>query len=547
MTDNSHIRIIKPPATVFLVGAGPGDAGLATTAATEALQKAACVIYDALANPVLLKYCPPDCEYIYVGKQAASHTLSQDGINRLLVDKARSIGQRAMDARCVVRLKGGDPYVFGRGGEEGEFLRQAGVPFRTVPGITAGLAGPAYAGIPVTHRELTSTVTFVTGHERDRTESPAGATGAAGAVTADPAAPRVNYKALAQLGGTLVFYMGVKNLPDIASQLMAGGMPASTPAAVIHKATLPQQRTVVAALCDIAAQAKAAGITAPAITIVGEVVKLRAELNWFEAQPLFGQTILVTRTRQQASGLTAGLTSLGANVIEAPTIEITQPDDFTATDAALKNLAEFDCVVFTSANGVEAAWRRLRVLGLDCRAFAGRQVAAIGPATHEALGNIGIVADLMPEEFVGEKLAELIIASFGKGYASSLAGRKFLLLRADIARPALREALAQAGAQVTDIAIYNTRRPASLPAEVLTAIEAGNINWVTFTSASTADNLYEMLPEQLRTAVQRCRRLSIGPITSQALKSHNWPATVEASQHDIPGMIHALLESVSKA
>ncbi|NNM84533.1 MAG: uroporphyrinogen-III C-methyltransferase, partial [Phycisphaerales bacterium] len=535
------------PATVYLVGAGPGDAGLATTAAVEALKTAACVIYDALANPVLLKHCPPDCENIYVGKQAAAHTLSQDGINQLLVDKARYIGQKSPNGRCIVRLKGGDPYVFGRGGEEGEFLRKAGVPFRTIPGITAGLAGAAYAGIPVTHRELTSTVTFVTGHERDRTELSAAAIGAASAISSDPIAPRVNYKALAQLGGTLVFYMGVKNLPDIAGQLMAGGMAASTPAAVIHKATLPQQRTVVATLGDIAAQAKAAGITAPAITIVGEVVKLRSELNWFEAQPLFGQTILVTRTRQQASGLAAELTALGANVLEAPTIEITPPDDFIATDAALKNLAEFDCVVFTSANGVEAAWRRLRAQGLDCRAFAGRQVAAIGPATHEALGNIGIVADLMPEEFVGEKLAELIIASFGKGYANSLAGRKFLLLRADIARPALREALLRAGAQVTDIAIYKTLRPAGLPAEVLAALEASAIQWITFTSASTADNLYEMLPKHLRAAVQRCRRLSIGPITSQALRSHDWPATIEATQHDIPGMINALLGAVGQA
>ncbi len=515
---------------VYLVGAGPGDPGLITQNGVAALRRAAVVIYDSLANRALLDLCPGDCEQIFVGKSASHHTLTQDRINDLLVEQAqRLLSVRGSAQRVVVRLKGGDPYIFGRGGEEGKYLEAAGISFAVIPGITSGLAGPAYAGIPVTHRELTSTVTLITGHEQEKA-----------GVAAEDATPRVNYKALASLGGTLVFYMGVKNLPEICASLMEHGLSGQTPAAVIRQATLPQQQVVVGVVADIARLAREAGIKAPAITIIGHVVSLRDTLNWFERQPLFGVTVLVTRTRQQAGALTGQLTQLGARVLEAPTIEIVESEEVATVDAALKNITTMDCVVFTSANGVEAAWNRLRMLGLDSRALPAK-VAAVGTATAAALERIGIMADVLPEEFIGEKLSIGLQQHFGAG---GLAGCKVLLLRADIARPVLKEQLEHAGAKVVDVPIYQTRAPAALPAEVLTALAAGEIQWITFTSASTARNLHALLPDHIRPMVRVAGRLSIGPITSAALRELDWPPTVEAAQHDIAGMVQALLVAI---
>ncbi len=590
MPDRTPPAPAAAPVTVYLVGAGPGDPGLITVAGAEALRRAAVVVYDYLANPRLLDLVPPHAQRIYVGKSAGQHTLTQNEINQLLVDKARELANTSptsslraatvrerptagsppassplttdhwpLTTRTVVRLKGGDPYVFGRGGEEAETLRAAHIPFVVIPGITSGIAAPNYAGIPVTHRDFATTLTLITGHEK---ETPVTADQSSDydvsmangkSQMANPPAPspadRINYPALAQLArtGTLCFYMGVKALPHITQKLLAAGLDPATPAAVIRWGTHPHQRTVtgtVSTIVDVVAQA---AITAPAMTIIGKVVSLRGTegggLNWFEQRPLFGQTILVTRTRQQSSELTARLTDLGASVLEAPTIELAPPadEDWPAIDASLSHIPAYDWVVFTSANGVRAAWNRLRHLGFDARHFAASEVAAIGPATAEALAQIGIIPDLLPEKFVGEELAAALRATMENGKLK-IANQRFLLLRADIARPVLRDELQKAGATVDDIPIYRTTRPAALPEEVLAALREARVNWITFTSASTADNFHALLPANLREAARRCRTLSIGPLTTAALQKLGWQPTIESPQHDIPGMVTAFMQ-----
>jgi uroporphyrinogen III methyltransferase/synthase len=410
------------------------------------------VVHDYLANPALLALCPANCRRVYVGKSGGSHSMPQEQIAKLLVDLAVEFGS---GAHCIVRLKGGDPYVFGRGGEEGQTLAAAGVPFVVVPGITAGIAGPAYAGIPVTHRDFTSTVTFVTGHERAD-------------AAAEAAAGRVQYSVLAKLGGTLVFYMGVKHLPTIAAELVRGGLPAETPAAMVRWATTARQQTVLATLGTLPAAAQAAGMGAPAITIIGKVAQLRDTLNWFERRPLFGRTVVVTRSRQQVSTLAAELAALGARVLEAPTIAIEPNPPTPELTDALHNAGRFACVVFTSANGVDATWSALRAMHLDSRALAA-PIAAVGPATAAALERIGIVPECLPDSYTSDALAAALRGTPALQSAFA-AGRPVLLLRAEIARPALRQALEQAGAAVTDIPLYRTVRPAALPEETLQAL-----------------------------------------------------------------------------
>jgi uroporphyrinogen III methyltransferase / synthase len=525
----------KVEPTVYLVGAGPGDPSLITVAGADVLRRAAVVVYDYLANPDLLRLAPPGAELLYVGKSGNQHTKTQDEINAILVEKARERG-------TVVRLKGGDPYVFGRGGEEAEYLRANSIPFVEIPGITAGIAAPAYAGIPVTHRDFTSTITLVTGHEREDTPG----------AKAESEDTRVNYAALAQLNGTLVFYMGVKSLPSITQKLLAGGMDRQTPAAVVRWGTRADQRTVTGTVSTIVDVVQKAGIKAPAITIVGKVVSLRENLNWFERRPLFGKRILVTRTRQQASELSAKLAALGAQVVEAPTIDIASPaeDEWPEIDKILMHIPAYDWVVFTSANGVRATWDRLRHLTFDARHFGANNVAAIGDATARELAAIGIVPDLIPEKFVGEELAAALKTHIG---ASEMASKRFLLLRADIARPVLREELEKMGAQVEDVAIYDTIRPASLPEEVITALnaaEADRPHLVTFTSASTANNLWDLLTPEQRQAVAKMQRASIGPITTAALNklgNGEWKPTIEATTHNIEGLVEAITRAGENA
>ena len=509
--------------TVYLVGAGPGDPGLITVRGAKLLESADVVVYDYLSNPQLLSHCP-QAQAIYVGKKAAQHSMSQDQINALLVEQARA-------GRRVVRLKGGDPFVFGRGGEECEALAAAQVPFEVVPGITAAIAAPAYAGIPVTHRDLNSSFTFITGHEKEEAyrEDEAKSRGAG-------AASDLDWAALARLP-CLTFYMGVKSLPRICQALIAHGMPPDMPAATIQWGTTPRQRTVVATISDLPERVAEARLAPPALTIIGRVVALRDTLNWFETRPLFGQTIVVTRTRQQASDLSERLVSLGAGVIEAPTIELIVPADFSAVDEVLRSIGAFDWVIFTSQNGVSFARQRLLDLGLDARGFGNAKVAAIGDATARAIRDeLFITPDLCPDRFVAEALADALAKR------DAIQGKRFLLLRADIARPILRERLQRDGAaEVRDVAIYQTRPAERLPEHLLEALDAGQVSWVTFTSSSTATNFAALLGSDYRTRLKGVKIASIGPITTQTLQHLGLPPTIAADTSNIDGLIEALL------
>ena len=514
---------IAPPSepavgTVYLVGAGPGDPGLLTVRGAELLAAADVVVYDALANPRLLARCPTS-EIVYVGKRAASHSMTQDQINAELVRHARR-GKR------VVRLKGGDPFVFGRGGEECEALHAAGVPFEVVPGITAAIAAPAYAGIPVTHRDLNSSFTLLTGHEKEESyRDPEAKQRELGAGT------DMDWGAIARLP-CVAFYMGVKSLPRICTKLAEHGMDPATPAATIQWGTHPRQRTVVGTIATLPELVAAAGITPPALTIVGKVVSLRPTMNWFEGRPLFGRTVVVTRARDQASDLSTQLDALGARVIEAPAIELVP----AAPVAAEVFTAPVDWLVFTSANGVRFAKARLFELGLDARAFGTAKVAAIGEVTAAAVrDHLGLRVDLCPTAFVAEALADALAE------AGEVAGRRYLLLRADIARPLLRERLVAGGATVADVPIYDTRPVTVAPAELSDALDAGEVDWVTFTSSSTVRNFLGLIgdPARLGTA----KLASIGPVTTRTLREAGLTPTVEAERFDLGGLVAAVLKA----
>ncbi|MFC1735613.1 uroporphyrinogen-III C-methyltransferase [Candidatus Hydrogenedentota bacterium] len=497
---------------VYLVGAGPGDPGLITVKGMECIKKADVVVIDYLANPMLQAMIRPDCELIYVGKKASSHTMEQRDINALLVKKG-------LAGNVVARLKGGDPFVFGRGGEEAMALVEAGVEFEVVPGVTSGVAAPAYAGIPVTTRRLSSSVTLVTGHE-------------------DPTKPEsdVDWQFLASSPGTVCFYMGVKNLPKIAARLIEAGKSPDTPVALVRWGTHPEQEALTGTLNDIAEKAKEAGFNPPAITVVGEVVKLREHLTWFENKPLFGQTIVVTRARKQAGDLSAKLAELGAAVIECPTIEIGPPIEPEKLSDAAKNAGQYDWLVFTSVNGVDAFFDALRANGLDARALGKTRVCAIGPATLERLECRGIVADCMPEKYVAESVAEALLA------IGSVEGKSFLLPRADIARSALPEMLAEYGATVDDIEAYSTITGDGGKGPVLKLLDEGKLDAVTFTSSSTARNFVKLFSEEIDRFKADVTFASIGPVTTKTATELGLDIDIEAGEYTIPGLISALRE-----
>jgi uroporphyrinogen III methyltransferase/synthase len=499
---------------VSLVGAGPGDPGLLTLRGAEALAAADVVIYDYLANPALLAHAQPDAERIYVGKKAGCHTLSQDEINALLVDRARA-GQQ------VARLKGGDPFVFGRGGEEALALVGAGVSFEVIPGVTSAVAAPAYAGIPVTHRGLASSFAVVTGHEgADKTES------------------AIDWARLATGVDTLVFLMGVGNLAQIVEQLVAHGRPVETPIALVHWGTMPCQETVTGTLADIVDKVRLADLKPPAVTVVGQVVDLWMALHWFERRPLFGQRVLVTRTQTQASALAAKLRALGAEAVELPTIEIVPPEDWGPLDRAIESLPTCQWIVFTSVNGVEFTWERLREAGLDARALHGAKLAAIGPATAGALQTRGLHPDYVPPKYV----AEAIAAGLG-----DVRGQRILLPRADIARPVLADLLRQGGAQVVEVAAYRTLQP-QMDANGLGAV-LGDISVATFTSSSTVRNLAAMARESNLDLVQALAGATIaciGPITARTAQDLGLPVHVMAQEYTIDGLVAALIQHFSR-
>jgi uroporphyrinogen III methyltransferase/synthase len=517
------------PGIVYLVGAGPGDPGLITVRGAKLLEQADIVIYDLLSNPRLLSYCP-HAEAIYVGKKAAAHSLPQEQINALLIEKARA-GKR------VVRLKGGDPFVFGRGGEECQALADAKIPFEIIPGITAAIAAPTYAGIPVTHRDLNSSFTFITGHEKedeyrdDQTKSRE--KGDAG---------DINWDIIAKLP-CIAFYMGVKSLARICSRLIENGMSPETAAATIQWGTMPTQKTVVSTLSRLAQDVAEAKLQSPAITIIGKVVELRNTLSWFEHRQLFGQTIVVTRSRHQASELSERLEELGASVIEAPTIELHEPADLAPIDAAIKSAGNYDWICFTSASGVTATRKRLFALGHDARLFGQAKIAAIGQATAQAIArDLCLKVDLCSKTFVAEALADEL------AQRNAIASQRFLLLRADIARPLLRERLQQAGAaEVKDVPLYETRRAAELPATLIESLVTGRINWITFTSSSTAKNFADLLGPDHRQKLAHIKLASIGPITTQTLRDLNLEPTIQGTKFDIDGLISAIVAHQEKS
>jgi uroporphyrinogen III methyltransferase/synthase len=490
---------------VYLVGAGPGDPGLLTARALELIASADVILYDRLVPEGALDGARADAELVFVGKCAAAEAerTPQADIDRLLLEHAR-------EQRTVVRLKGGDPFVFGRGGEEAEVLHAAGIPFEVVPGVTAGVAATAYAGIPVTHREHASAVAFVTGHE-------------------DPAKPgsALAWEALAAFPGTLVFYMGVRRLPDIVAALTAAGRRPDEPAAVVAQGTLPHQQVVTGTLETVADQARAAGVRAPAITVVGSVAGLRETLGWFEARPLHGRSVAVTRARAQASELAARLRELGAAVVEAPTIRI-EP-----LAPAIPDLGRYDLVCLTSPNGVRLLFEGLAADGRDARALAGATVAAIGPGTARALRGQGVIADVVPQRAVAEALVEAL--------RDAPVGRA-LVARAREARDVLPDALRERGAIVEVLALYETVAEPLAPS----ALEAArNADYLTFTSSSTVRLFLEAGDGELGVS-DTTRVVSIGPVTTETLREAGLEPHLEAARHDIDGVVEALLADAGR-
>jgi uroporphyrinogen III methyltransferase / synthase len=487
--------------TVYLVGAGPGDPGLLTARALELIAAADVIVHDRLIPDSALDGARPGAERFYVGKEGGGPSVSQDEIGRLLVAEGAA-------GRTVVRLKGGDPFVFGRGGEEAELLRDAEVPFEVVPGVTAGVAAPAYAGIPVTHRDAASAVAFVTGHEDpDKQDS------------------TLDWAALAAFPGTLVVYMGVRTLDAVARALIAGGRPGSEPAAIVERGTLPRQRVVIATLETIASVAAERGVRAPAISVFGPVAALHARLNWLAVRPLTGRSVAVTRARAQSSDLARRLRELGATVVEAPAIRIA-PLAGPAPD-----LDGYDLVCLTSPNGVRLLFERLRADGRDARALARARVAAIGPGTARALSEHGVIADVVPERFVAEGLVEAL---------AEIPVSRALIARAAVARDVLPEALRARGAEVDVLELYET------VAEPFTDEQRAAVataDYVTFTSSSTVHFFFEQAGED---AAPDARLASIGPVTSDALRSHGREPDVEAERHDIDGLLDALVADAAE-
>ena len=489
---------------MYLVGAGPGDPGLLTRRALELIERADVILYDRLVPSGALEGARADAELRYVGKQPGDAALPQEDINALLVELG---GQ----GKLVVRLKGGDPFVFGRGGEEAEALAAAGVRFEVVPGVTAGVAAPAYAGIPVTHRDVASAVAFVTAHEDPEKGESA-----------------LDWEALARFPGTLVFYMGVKNLGLLSERLVAGGREPDEPAAVVERGTLPGQRGVTAPLSEIAAAAAGASIRAPAIVVVGPVARMGDTLSWLGRRPLHGQVVAVTRARAQASGLADRLAGLGAEIVETPTIRIVPRLDDADVTEAISRIREYALVCFTSPNGVRLLFDALESAGHDARAFAGATVAAIGPGTAAELERRGIAADVVPARSVAEALVEAL-------GDVPVEGRAVLVARAADARDVLTDALWNRGARVSDVALYDT---VGEPLEEEQRERLRHATYVTFTSSSTVRFFHEaggQVPAGART-------VSIGPVTSATARELGVTVHVEAERHDIDGLVAALLD-----
>ena len=503
---------VKSKGTVYLVGAGPGDAGLLTLRGAELLRRADVVLHDALVNPDLLRLAPPSAELIARGKNM---TMPQEEITALLIARAR-------EGKCVVRLKGGDPYIFGRGGEEAEALAAAKIPFEVVPGVSSVVAAPNYAGIPLTHREHCSSFTVFTGHEDP-----------------DDAETALRHDQIAKIPGTKVVLMGTEKLSDWTQSLIAHGMSPETPVAMIRWGTTGRQQTVTGTLATIAGLAAEKKLSPPVLTIIGDVVKLRGKLNWFEKRPLFGRRVVVTRRSEQAGGFAQRLTELGADVLEVPTIKITRPTETDAIVDALLGLNAYDWLVFTSVNGVTAFFDIFFRRFQDLRDIGGVRIAAVGPATAAKLRELHLQVDLTPDEFTGKKIA----AAFAK--FQTIENLKMCLLRAEVANPDLPKALEELGAIVDDIAIYKTVAETEDPAGAGAALLESGADWITFTSGSTVEHFHARfdLPKLLKKFPQT-KLASIGPETSKAIRALGLEPALEAKEHTTDGLIAALLKAI---
>ena len=497
---------------VYLVGAGPGDPGLITVKGRTCIEIADVVIYDYLAAPNLLKYTRKTAELIYVGKKGGDHTLSQEEINTLLVEKAQ-------ENKVVTRLKGGDPFIFGRGGEEAEALISHGISFEVVPGVTSAVAVPAYAGIPLTHRKHTATVAFVTGHEDpNKKES------------------NIDWAALAKGIGTIVFFMGIKNLATIVSELKSHGKSGDTPVAIIRWGTTFRQQTVSGTLNTIIDISQKTVIKPPALVVVGSVVELRQKMKWFENRPLWGKQIVVTRARKQASDLVSRLEILGANCLECPTIKTAPPDDWAPLDRAIYNLSSYDWLIFTSVNGVTYFFERLFKKGQDVRSLGKIRTATIGSVTSKKLQNYGIKSDIIPKTY----RAESIIEAFAD---QPIKNCKILLPRAKEARLVLPKKLIRQGALVDEIAAYQTLAVADQFEELKKALFKDEIDIVTFTSSSTVKNFRRLLPDDLfHDLMHSVKVASIGPITSETATKLGFQVSMEAKTYTIEGLCQAILK-----
>jgi len=496
---------------VYLIGAGPGDPGLITVKGRDCLAMAQVVMYDYLANDELLRLAPQGAELIYAGKVGGEHNREQSQINDLLVEKALS-------GKVVARLKGGDSFIFGRGGEECEALVAAGIQFEVVPGITAAVGATCYAGIPLTHRGVTTSVAFVTGHESHGKMS-----------------SEIDWEGLSLGSGTVVFYMGIRNLPHIAENLLAHGRSPETPVALIRWGTRPEQEVLVGTLANIAEKARQASFKAPAITVVGEVVNLRETLRWFDNRPLYGRSVLVTRGADQAGEFTSKLERLGARVYGCPTISITPPASYAELDEAIRELENFHWIVFTSYNAVKHFFARLHELGLDTRALGRCRICAVGPKTAAALAPFGLRADLVPADYK----AEGVVAAFA---ALDISGKRILFPKGDRAREVIPAELTRMGAQVQAPTAYANQTPGEIPAESLRALEERQVDCITFTSSSTVQNLARILGEnRFLHLLDGVLVASIGPITSKSCRELGLEVHMEPAEYTLDALAEQLV------
>lgn len=496
---------------VYLIGAGPGDPGLFTIKGKQILEKAEVVVYDRLIGQDILNYAPADAEFIYVGKASSRHALPQDDINQLLVDKAR-------EGKIVARLKGGDPFVFGRGGEEAQFVRRHGIGFEIIPGITSAVAVPAYAGIPVTHRDATSSFAVITGHEKPGKQESS-----------------IQWDKIATGIGTLVFLMGVENLGSIVTNLLKAGRSADTPVALIRRGTFPDQQTVTGTLNDIVTKVEEAGFQPPAIIIVGETVKLREELKWREDGRLWGTRIVVTRARAQASGLLERIRQEGGEAIEFPSIDISPQEDLSTLHEAFARLREYQWMIFTSTNGVDIFFAQLRAQGIDIRELKGIRICAIGPATASRLTEMGLRIDFVPEEY----RAEGIIAGLGQVIQPT---DRVLLPRAQGAREILPAKLREMGAAIDEIIIYRAQPVSNFSEDLLQELRMGNFDYITFTSSSTVTNFVNIIGREYIIPINTQVKVAcIGPITAQTAVENGFTVDVMPTQYTIDALLDAII------